>query len=348
MPLFILLALALAACSNAGDKGLSASSNGPTPYVLTIPARFPPAQIPFDNALTLEGIDLGRRLFHDPIFSIDSTIACASCHLAAAAFADPAPQSRGVAGVTIRNSMPLFNLAWSSVFFWDGRSPSLEDQALHPVEDAIEMGERWQHVVEKLALHTEYPALFARAFGDHLPISKELATQAIAQFERTLVSANSKYDRWLRGELSLTAEEKAGFDLFFTERGDCFHCHGDPLFTDNEFHNNGLDMAPPDSGLAALSDRRADLGKFKTPSLRNIEYTAPYMHDGRFTTLEEVVEHYNAGFVRNSLTDPLLLIRPSLDLSPVQKNALVSFLKHSLTPTLSQHNTERQAAALET
>ena len=320
-------ALALVACSDAGDKGVGANSPGPTPYALKGPTRFPPLQIPFDNPLTVEGVELGRQLFNDPLLSVDSTIACASCHQPSAAFSDPAVFSRGVAGQTRRNSMPLFNLAWAPEFFWDGRSPSLEDQALHPVENAIEMGERWDHVVEKLNRHPQYPALFARAFGDHLPISRELATQAIAQFERTLVSANSKYDRWLRGDFGLTAEEKAGFDIFFTEQGDCFHCHVDPLFTDNEFHNNGLDMAPPDSGLAALSGRRSDLGKFKTPSLRNIEYTAPYMHDGRFATLEEVVEHYNAGFVRNSLTDPLLLIRPSLELSPTQQAALVAFLK---------------------
>ena len=276
---------------------------------------------------------MGRQLFFDPILSIDNTIACASCHLPSAAFADPATQSRGVAGLTKRNSMPLFNLAWGSSFFWDGRSPSLEDQALHPVVDAIEMGEDWEHVVEKLTRHPRYPTLFARAFGDHLPISRELAAQAIAQFERTLVSANSKYDRWLRGEVELTAAERAGFDIFFTEQGDCFHCHVDPLFTDNEFHNNGLDMAPPDSGLAAISGRRADLGKFKTPSLRNIEYTAPYMHDGRFATLEEVVEHYNTGFVRNRLTDPLLLIRPSLELTPVQQTALIAFLKTLSDPS---------------
>jgi len=326
MLLFILLSLALVACSN-GDKSLGTNSGQPTPYALNIPPRFPPATIPPDNALSVEGIDLGRQLFHDPILSADSTIACASCHLASAAFSDPLPRSRGIAGTTRRNSMPLFNLAWSSDFFWDGRSPSLEDQALHPVEDVIEMGEQWDNVINKLERHPRYPALFARAFGDHLPIGKELVAQAIAQFERTLISADSRYDRWLRGELELTVEERAGFNLFFTEQGDCFHCHVDPLFTDNEFHNNGLDMAPPDSGLAALSGRRSDIGKFKTPSLRNIEYTGPYMHDGRFDTLEEVVEHYNAGFARNSLTDPLLLIRPSLDLNPAQKAALVAFLK---------------------
>lgn len=336
--LFSFCALALVACSNAGDKGTGPRANEPTPYALKVPARFPPAQIPLDNPLTVEGIELGRRLFGDPVLSIDSTIACASCHLPTAAFSDPAVQSLGVAGQTRRNSMPLFNLAWGSEFFWDGRSPSLEDQALHPVEDATEMGERWDHVVEKLNRHPQYPALFARAFGDHLPISRELATQAIAQFERTLVSANSKYDRWLRGDVVLTSEEKAGFDLFFTEQGDCFHCHVDPLFTDNEFHNNGLDMAPPDSGRAAISGRRADRGKFKTPSLRNIEYTAPYMHDGRFATLQEVVAHYNAGFVRTSLTDPLLLIRPSLELSPAQQAALVAFLKTLSDPSfIAEH-----------
>ena len=330
LPLFLLLGLV--ACGN--DAGVRpAEQPAPTPYELTVPAGFPEPTIPPDNLLTLEGIALGKRLFADPILSVDSTIACASCHLPAHAFSDPQPFSQGVGGVTSRNSMPLFNVLWNSSFFWDGRAASLEDQALEPVQRPVEMGEDWDRVVAKLERHAEYPALFARAFGD-APINRQLVVQAIAQFERTLISADSKYDRWLAGQAVFTPEEERGFLLFHTEAGDCFHCHVAPLFTDNEFHNNGLDLDPPDAGLAALTGKRLDRGKFKTPTLRNVEYTAPYMHDGRFQTLEEVVEHYDSGFHRIALTDPLLLVRPNLDLTPADKRALVAFLKTLSDPQL--------------
>ncbi len=298
-----------------------------------MPAGFPAPEIPPDNPLTVEGIALGERLFADPILSVDSTIACASCHLPAHGFSDPRPFSQGVGGVTNRNSMPLFNVLWSPSFFWDGRAASLEDQALEPVQEPVEMGENWDRVVAKLERHPEYPALFARAFGD-APIDRQRVVQAIAQFERTLVSADSKYDRWLAGQAEFTPAEERGFILFHTEEGDCFHCHVAPLFTDNEFHNNGLDLDPPDEGLAALIGKRLDRGKFKTPTLRNIEYTAPYMHDGRFQTLAEVVEHYDSGFHRTVLTDPLLLVRPNLDLDPADKRAIVAFLKTLSDPQL--------------
>ena len=322
----MLLVLILVACR--GNTGLAPEPHGaPTPYQLATPAAFPQPLIPPDNPLTVEGVKLGRRLFFDPILSVDSTIACSSCHQPDQAFSDPDPLSQGTGGITSRNSMPLFNLLWSSAFFWDGRSPSLEDQALHPVQNPIEMGETWPNVTAKLTRHPDYPQLFARAFGAVTPVDKTSIVRAIAQFERTLISADAKYDRWLAGEVEFSPEEETGFLLFHTERADCFHCHAAPLFTDNQFHNNGLDLAPPDSGLAALSGRRLDRGKFKTPTLRNIEYTAPYMHDGRFPTLEDVIEHYDNGFHRISLTDPLLLIRPNLDLNPAEKRALIAFLK---------------------
>ena len=332
MRLGALILLGLVACGK--DAGVPPTSPpAPTPYELSVPAGFPAPEIPPDNPLTVEGIALGERLFADPILSVDSTIACTSCHLSDHAFSDPRPLSQGVGGLTSRNSMPLFNLLWSPSFFWDGRAASLEDQALEPVQTPVEMGEDWDRVVAKLERHAEYPALFARAFGD-ASIDRRRVVQAIAQFERTLISADSKYDRWLAGQAEFTSEEERGFILFHTEAGDCFHCHVAPLFTDNEFHNNGLDLDPPDEGLAALTGKRLDRGKFRTPTLRNVEYTAPYMHDGRFQTLEEVVEHYDSGFHRTILTDPLLLVRPNLDLGPADKRALVAFLKTLSDPQL--------------
>ena len=183
------------------------------------------------------------------------------------------------------------------------------------MQNPIELGEDWSTVTAKLTRHPTYPRLFAQAFGADKPIGQKLAVQAIAQFERTLVSANTKYDRWLAGTEEFTPEEERGFLLFHTEQADCFHCHVAPLFTDNQFHNNGLDLDPADPGLARQTEGRLDRGKFKTPSLRNIEYTAPYMHDGRFQTFQEVIEHYNSGFHRSNLTDPLMLIRPELNLN---------------------------------
>ncbi|NKB66645.1 MAG: cytochrome-c peroxidase [Candidatus Latescibacteria bacterium] len=323
------MALALSHCgSDDNPAGLAGNA---TPYRLDVPAGFPALEIPRANPLTVEGVELGRLLFFDPILSIDSTVACASCHGPENAFSDSETFSRGVAGVTGRNSMSLLNVAWGPSFFWDGRAASLEEQALIPVEDPVEMGESWPHVVEKLARHPSYPALFAAAFGAR-PISKELAARAIAQFERTLISNQSKYDRYLAGEAELTLQEHQGSVLFLaSERGDCFHCHGTGLFTDNLFHNNGLDSLVADAGLGAITGNRLDEGKFKTPSLRNVEYTAPYMHDGRFTTLEEVVEFYNSGVhvTRNTPSDLILAarVRRENPLTEEEKAALVAFLK---------------------
>lgn len=332
MRLGALILLGLVACGR--DASVPPTHRpAPTPYELAVPAGFPAPTIPPDNPLTVEGIALGERLFADPILSVDSTIACASCHLPEHAFSDPRPFSQGVGGITNRNSMPLFNVLWSQSFFWDGRAASLEVQALEPVQQSVEMGEDWDRVVAKLERHAEYPALFARAFGD-APINRHRVARAIAQFERTLISADSKYDRWLAGQAAFTPAEERGFVLFHTEAGDCFHCHVAPLFTDNEFHNTGLELDPLDEGRAALTGNRLDRGKFKTPTLRNVEFTAPYMHDGRFQTLEEVVEHYDAGFHRTVLTDPLLLARPSLDLDPADIDALVAFLKTLSDPQL--------------
>lgn len=307
------------------DAGGTAEPDRPTPLELDVPASFPVLFMPVDNPLTEEGVALGRRLFFDPILSRDSTRACASCHAPAQAFSDQERFSLGVGGQRgTRQSMPLMNVAWMPSFFWDGRAVSLEEQVGHPVTNPVEMGEEWGHVLAKLERHRDYPALFMRAF-ETPEITQARVAKAIAQFERTLISGGSKFDRFLAGEAALTAQEQLGYDLFNTERADCFHCHGNILFTDNDFHNNGLDTDPEDPGLSAVTGRPSDFGKFKTPTLRNLAYTAPYMHDGRFTTLEEVVDHYATGLQRSSTLDPLLLRAP-LRLTPEEKEALIAFL----------------------
>lgn len=320
-----LVAGLFAGCDIASQK------EGPTPVELVLPESFPYMKIPEDNPQTEEGIALGKRLFFDPILSIDSTISCASCHAPSAAFSDLTAFSEGVAGKTDRNSMPIINAGWMKSFFWDGRVMSLENQAKHPVENKIEMGERWKHVVEKLQRHPDYPSMFREAF-ETTQITTDLATKAIAQYERTLISSNSKYDKYRAGQTLLTEQELLGLDLFFTEKADCFHCHGTRLFTDNRFHNNGLDEFSEDGGLAKITKHDSDWGKFKTPTLRNVEVTGPYMHDGRFETLEEVIEFYDSGAQPAATIDPLIGAGRKLNLTEEEKAALVAFLK-TLTDT---------------
>jgi len=287
-----------------------------TPSSLDIPKLFEDnilaPVIPIDNPQTVEGIALGKKLFFDPILSINNTIACVDCHAPENAFTDSDKFSDGVDGIFgNRNSMPIFNLAWNydEKFFWDGNTFSLEHQAFVPVTDPFEMKSNWADVESKLQQHAEYPSLFEKAFGAS-NIDSSLVTKAIAQFERTLISANSKFDKFLLGELNLSPEELNGFNVFMDEaKGDCFHCHGsdkNPLWTDNIFHNNGLDETFADLGLGAVTGDPADNGKFKSPSLRNLEFTAPYMHDGRFASLDDVINHYSQGLKNSSTIDPLM------------------------------------------
>ncbi|WP_408036814.1 cytochrome-c peroxidase [Tenacibaculum aestuarii] len=290
--------------------------------------------VPTNNPLTEEGIALGKKLFFDPILSKDNTQSCASCHDPKNAFTDDTRFSEGVDGkLGTRNSMPLFNLAWNfdERFMWDGKELSIERQAFSPVRNPIEMHSDWKNVAKKLQEHTEYPTLFQQAFGIS-KIDSTLVTKAIAQFERTLISGNSKFDQYLLGKAELTSEELNGFNVFMDEtRGDCFHCHGsdnNPLWTDNQFHNNGLDETFTDLGLGTFTGDPNDNGKFKSPSLRNLAFTAPYMHDGRFTTLEEVINHYSEGLKQSSTIDPLMkkVNQEGVQLSNKDKADLKAFL----------------------
>lgn len=309
----------------------------PSPYEVELPSHFedelPPMPIPSDNPLTEEGVELGKRLFFDPVLSRDSTVSCGSCHAPDGAFSDPGNAvSSGVDGVQgERNSMPLFNLAWHDRFFWDGRAESLEEQALDPVTDLEEMDNEWPQVVEDLKDDPDYPRLFYEAFGvedfDSMHVVK-----AIAQYERTLISGESKFDRYLQGKTSLSPDEAAGLNVFMAEdKGDCFHCHGDPsnpLWTDAEFHNNGLDQTFTDIGLEETTGNSSHRGLFKTPSIRNLGFTDPFMHDGRFQTIDAVIDHYSEGLVQSPTIDPLMKAvgQGGVQLSAQEKQQLKAFL----------------------
>jgi cytochrome c peroxidase len=328
--------MALAACSSSSDSPTK-TQGWPTPDPVSIqPAGFTTMPVPADNPLTKQGIALGRRLFFDPILSGDSTESCGTCHEPGRAFSDDRRFSIGIdLKEGTRNAPAVINAAWLKSAFWDGRATSLEDQALQPVVNPIEMHETWPNVVSKVQNHPDYPALFGAAFGTD-QVTRELVVKAIGQFERTLISNNSKFDTYLATRdtqaAGFSAAATRGFAIFNSERGDCFHCHEvNALLTDNNFHNVGLDsnFTDPgvDLGLGNITGNPDDMAKFKTPTLRNVEYTAPYMHDGRFATLPEVVEHYNSGGKATPTTDPFIRTQNGLGLTPSEVNDVVEFLK---------------------
>lgn len=312
--IYSLLVSLFISCSTKDDAPLNNGYVG-TPLALEIPEQFnliPQPIIPGNNPQTVEGVALGRRLFYDPILSADGSQSCSSCHSPENSFTDSRQFSVGIDGTEgNRNSMAIFNVAWnySGLFFWDGRALSVEDQAFGPVVNPIEMNNTWPNAVASLQAHSEYPSLFEAAFGTST-IDSTLVTKAIAQFERTLISGNSRFDQHLRGEIELSAAESNGLAVFMDEnRGDCFHCHGNPnnpLWTDNAFHNNGLDVSFTDRGRGIITGDPREFGLFKTPSLRNLAFSSPYMHDGRFATLEEVINHYSEGLVYSETIDPLM------------------------------------------
>ncbi len=333
--LFI-LGLFFVSCGN--DMSTDETIYKPTPVTLEMPEIFKdkilPPLIPVDNPLTEEGIALGKKLFFDPILSGDGSQSCTGCHNQANAFAENRRFSIGIDKKEgTRNAMPIFNLAYNyrEKFFWDGRAFDIENQAEGPVENPIEMHNSWKKAVESLKGSEEYLTLFKKAFGTDI-ITKELTVKAIAQFERTIVSANSKFDRYLLGKEELTFDERMGYTIFVSEeKGDCFHCHGsieNPLWTDNSFHNNGLDSVIVDIGLEEVTGNPGDRGKFKTPSLRNLKFSAPYMHDGRFATLDEVIAHYSEGLVFSKSIDPLMksAYKGGVHLTSKEKSQLKAFL----------------------
>jgi len=314
----------------------------PTPYQLEIPSHFPSMPIPADNPMTVEGVELGRFLFYEKKLSGNNTMSCGSCHAPASAFSDPNQFSTGIDGIQgSRNSMALVNLGWQNFFFWDGRSKTLEEQILLPVRDPIEMHENWPRALSELAQDSDYRNRFYKAFGSSQPDSIN-AAKAIAQFLRTMISGKSKFDIMYKYENSLplspseqaiyntiTVSEWGGYDLFRSLNGaDCFHCHNGPLMQVQKFSNNGLDATFTDLGRGAITGNANDNGKFKVPTLRNIEFSAPYMHDGRFQTLDDVINHYSHTIEISSTIDPLIefAFQGGVQLDAQEKNLLKQFL----------------------
>ena len=303
-----------------------------TPYELDIPQGFPQMVVPKNNPMTVQGVELGRKLFYDVRLSGDNTQACATCHFSTASYADSAQFSTGITGaIGDRNAMAVVNVGYSFSLFWDGRAATLEEQALAPVTNPVEMNATWPDVLTKLNADSYYRDEFKFVYGVNVIDSFDVA-RALAQFERTMISGNSKYDKYLRGELILSDEEFRGLSIFMTEKGDCFHCHGTVLTMGYDYENNGLQNVMTDFGRGDITNYATDIGKFKPPTLRNIELTAPFMHNGSLATLEEVVEFYNSGVNQSSPNiSPLMLKanRPggSLNLTATEKSDLVVFLK---------------------
>lgn len=309
-----------------------------TPFEFERPRNFPPMPVSAENPTTLEGAELGRYLFYDPVLSRDSTISCASCHRQEFAFSDsPNKFSEGIDGAkTERNTPSLFNLAWYPAMFWDGRASSIEQQVFFPVRDHNEMDLDWRTVEKRIYRSRFYPEMFNKVFGDTQIDSVRIAF-AIAQFERTLISYNSKFDKVIRGEERLTKQELRGFEVMNDQSmADCLHCHStdaNGLATNLQFSNNGLDNAQnvevfKDPGLGKVTGNKKDYGHFKVPSLRNIALTAPYMHDGRFQSLDEVINFYSEGLNNNITIDSRMthVHQGGVQLTDEDKSALKAFL----------------------
>lgn len=352
-PLGLLLLLLLLAGSERWEPPASAAEAVALP--LRARTTLGPMPAAADNPTTAAGVELGRRLFFDPILSADSSISCGSCHQPERYFSDGRAVSTGIGGRQGRRSAPsLLNIGYADAgLFWDGRSATLEEQALHPIADPVEMGSSWPIIIGRLRHHPAYGPALRQVFG--LTTVRDIEPghvgRALAQYQRTLLTYDSKFDRVQRGEARFSPAEQRGWAIFFDAdpglpAAECNHCHNEPLFTDQAFANNGLDEAPnlsefPDPGRGAISGRRHENGMFRVPSLRNIAATAPYMHDGRFATLQAVLDHYASGGHYAENVSPN--VRP-LSLSAADKQDLLAFLA-TLTDTSVVNHPHYQAPA---
>ena len=310
----ILLFLILASFSFCQKETAPVTFN-PTLVEFETPAHFPLLDLPQDNPLSIEGIKLGRKLYYDSLLHPNKIHSCASCHV----------QDEGFSSINV-NSLPHVNMTWSTSFLWNGEIEGGLEEAME-----FEVHDFFKTDFEQLKQDPYYLTLYEDAFGTP-DINLERTSKALAQFLRTVVSANSDYDAFFKGEKQLTASQYRGYLIYNSEKGDCFHCHGYPLLADNQFHNTGLDSVYTKSnwGRYEITGNTSDVGKFKTPTLRNVEFTRPYMHDGRFMTLEEVVEFYNNGVKLSPTLDPIMTKsgkENGLNLSEQEKKDLVNFLK---------------------
>jgi|SRR6218665_16179 len=295
------------------------------------PANFPaPVYRMNDNPITEEGFVLGRKLFYEPRLSRNNTISCGSCHIQSAAFTQHGHDvSHGIDDrLGSRNSPPIMNLAWSTTFFWDGGVFDLDLQPIVPITNHVEMDETMDNVLNKLRQHPQYPSMFKKAFGTE-EISTARVMKALSQFMILCISSSSKYDSVINGTKTFTSQEQQGYTIF---RDRCSSCHKEPLFTDHSFRNNGIAIGPNnDEGRYAVTLNEADKYKFKVPSLRNLAFTAPYMHDGRFLTLDAVLDHYENGVQSTPNPDPILT--NGIKMTAQERQDLLVFLK-----TLSDRN----------
>lgn len=309
------------ACKKSGDD-----NSGPQPLELQIPAGFPAPQYSFTgNPLTKEGFELGRKLFYDGRLSKDGNFPCASCHQQFAAFATfDHPLSHGVNNqFTLRNAPGLFNMAWNKEMHWDGGITNIEVQPLAPITAPNEMAEDINNVINKLKADEVYPKMFTAAFGDET-INSQRMLFAITQFVTAMVSGNSKYDKVKQGQTTFTQTEQNGYTLFQSK---CATCHSEPLFTDHSFRNTGIPVDPfvNDYGRMRITNKKEDSLKFKVPSLRNVALTFPYGHDGRFSSITSVLDHYSSGVQDGPTTDAL--VKNKIPLTNFDKFYLLEFLK---------------------
>lgn len=330
LPFTLLVGLMLASCQHSPTApNIQQAQQNP----LLIPAGFPQPVIPSDNTINSAKIELGRDLFYETRLSFNNTKSCASCHSLTASFSDSGNSvSTGASGEQgTRNAPGLMNVAYDTTFFWDGRASLLEMQAGFPILNPIEMGGDSNVIVATLNNIPYYREMFAEAFGNYAnQITFQRVRYAIATFERTLISGGSPYDRFMNGDSSaLSASAQRGLKLFNSPKANCSNCHSGINFTDNAYHSTGITQVYTDEGREDVTNNPADNGKFRTPSLRNVALTPPYMHDGTFLDIPSVINNYNVGGRNNATQDSL--IRP-LYLVPEEFNDLVAFLQ-SLTDT---------------
>ncbi|MEY2792591.1 MAG: hypothetical protein RJA76_583 [Bacteroidota bacterium] len=325
LPLLMFIFL-LTSCKKGSESSIIEPEK-PTSSFFYIPKNFPSTIYSIaSNPVTDDGFQLGKALFNDPLLSRNNTISCSECHNQAYAFTHHGhPLSHGIDGkIGIRNAPSVQNMAWQKEFFWDGGVNDLDLFPIHPIENPLEMDEKVDNILTKLRKTSYYPGLFKKAFGSE-EINETRFLKALSQYMNSLISANSKYDKVMRNEGEIfTTDEKEGYNLFLNK---CSGCHKGENFTDLSYRNNGLsvDSKLNDQGRFRITKRETDLYKFKVPNLRNVEASAPYMHDGRFATLEEVLNHYANGIQNSETVDPQL--KNGIALTEDQKRKIIIFLK---------------------